>query len=341
MEKEALFYEIVKENYVKCNLCYRHCVIPNNRRGFCKARENKNGKLYAINYNKICSVAIDPIEKKPLFNYYPNSSVLSLATGGCNFSCKHCQNWQISQYPPDKILYNELYPNDIVNLANKYSCNGIAYTYTEPTIFYEIMKDTIDIINNSSDINIKNLYNVMVTNGYIEKEPLKQLGINGMNIDIKGNEKFYKDICFAHLETVLETAILAKKLGIHLEITNLIIPTYNDNIEDIKFIVEFVKNKLGKDTPLHFSAFYPTYKLTKVPPTPKETILLAKKIAEEEGLHYVYTGNIINGDENTYCPNCGEIVIKREKYNVININLIKENNIVKCGNCRTKLNIIL
>lgn len=333
---EALYYEKLDNDKVGCGTCHRHCIIVEGKRGFCKGRENQGGKLYAINYGKVCSAAIDPIEKKPLFHFYPSSSVFSIATGGCNFRCKHCQNWQISQFAPDEIPYTELYPKDIVNTTLNYKCNGIAYTYTEPTIFYELMHDTAMLAKKMG------LYNVMITNGYIEKEPLKNLNIDAMNIDIKGNERFYKEICLARLEPVLETCILAKKLGIHIEITNLIIPTYNDNIEDILGIIEFVKDNLGKETPLHFTRFHPDYKLTNVPPTPIETLVKARELAFEEGLKYVYVGNVPGYDgENTYCPNCGELLIKREGFVITNSNLDISSGIPRCPICGQKIDIII
>ena len=333
---EAMFYESMGDNKIKCNLRPRHCIIPEGKRGFCRGRENIRGILYAMNYGKICSAAIDPIEKKPLFHFYPGSSVFSIATGGCNFRCKHCQNWQISQFPPDELPYNEIYPKDIVETTLKYKCDGIAYTYTEPTIFYEIMHDTTNIARE------KGLYNVMVTNGYIEEEPLKHLKIDAMNIDIKGNEKFYKEICSAKLEPVLRTCIVAKKLGIHVEITNLIIPSYNDNMEDIRYIIEFVKDKLGKETPLHFTRFYPDYKLTDVPPTSVETLVEARELALEEGLKYVYVGNIpAHGGENTYCPNCGALLIDRTGFSIITNNLDISLGTPKCPECGEIIDIII
>lgn len=333
---EALYYEKLDNKKVRCGICHNHCIMVEGKRGLCKGRENRDGKLYAINYGKVCSAAIDPIEKKPLFHFYPSSSVFSIATGGCNFRCKHCQNWQISQFAPDKIPFTEMYPEDIVNASLNYKCDGIAYTYTEPTIFYELMYETTKLAKKNG------LYNVMITNGYIEEEPLKNLNIDAMNIDIKGNEKFYKEICFAKLEPVLETCIVAKKLGIHIEITNLIIPTYNDNIDDIRSIIQFVKDELGKETPLHFTRFYPDYKLTDVPPTPLETLAKARELGYEEGLKYVYVGNVPGyGGENTYCPNCGELLIKRDGFSITENNLDVSLGIPKCPKCNEKIDIVM
>jgi len=336
MLKEALFYESLENYMVKCNLCPKHCVIKPERRGVCKGRENIDGKLYSVNYGKLCATAVDPIEKKPLFNYRPGTSVFSIASAGCNFRCKHCQNWEISQAGPEDVPFSELSPEDVVSLAKNYRCEGIAYTYTEPTIFYEFMQDTIKVAKK------QNLFNVMVTNGYIEKEPLKKLGIDAMNIDIKGNSEFYKKICFAELEPVLETCILAKKLGIHVEITNLIVPTYNDNQKDIEFIVNFVKDELGADNPLHFTAFYPHYKLTDVSATSIETIKKARDIGIKSGLKYVYAGNVpFSSGYNTQCPKCNTVVVERFGYQKPSLNLDKTSKVLKCPNCGETINIIL
>lgn len=333
MLKEALFYENLENCKVKCNLCPKHCVISSGRRGICGGRENIDCKLYAVNYGKICATAVDPIEKKPLFNYKPGTSVFSIATAGCNFRCKHCQNWEISQSLPEDVPFSELTPEDVVDLAKNYLCEGIAYTYTEPTIFYEFMQETAKIAKNND------LFNVMVTNGYIEKEPLKKLSIDAMNIDIKGNSEFYKKICFAELEPVLETCILAKKLGIHVEITNLIVPTYNDNQKDIEFIINFVKDELGVDTPLHFTAFYPHYKLTSVPSTSIDVIKKARDMALNAGLNYVYAGNVpFSAGYDTYCPGCKSIVVDRFGYQKPKLHLDTSSKTPKCGR---KIDMIL
>jgi len=332
--REAMFYEKLDDNKVRCNICPRRCIIKEGERGFCWNRENINGTLYAVGYGKICSLAIDPIEKKPLFHFYPTSQVVSLATGGCNFRCLHCQNWTISQFPPDEIPYREMTPEEIVEVAIRYNCPGISYTYTEPTVYYEFMYDTSVVARE------KGLFNVMITNGYIEKEPLKALPVDAMNIDIKGNADFYKKVCKATIEPVLETCKLAKKLGIHVEITNLIVPGYNDNIDDLLFIIHFVRDELGKETPLHFSRFHPDYKLTDILPTPIETLEMARNLAIEEGLKYVYIGNVPGHEgENTYCPNCGALLIERYIFNAKIINLDVETG--RCKICGEKIDIIL
>ena len=332
---EAMYYEPLDDKRVRCTLCPRYCIIPPGRRGFCRCRENIDGKLYAINYGKVCSAAVDPIEKKPLYHFYPGSLAFSIATGGCNFRCKHCQNWEVSQVSPDRIIYNTLYPEDIVKMSLEYNCDGIAYTYTEPTVFYELMYDTVNIARREG------LYNVMITNGYINEEPLRNLKIDGMNIDIKGNERFYREVCNGSLEPVLRTAVLAKRIGIHVEITNLIIPTYNDNMEDILNLIHFVRDYLGRDTPLHFTRFFPRYKLLDIPPTPVEVLERARELALEEGLKYVYIGNVPGHEgENTYCPNCGTLLIDRSRFTTIVINIDRSSSFPRCPNCGEVVDIV-
>ena len=317
---------------VQCLLCPRHCIIPEGKRGFCWNRENINGKLYAVGYGKVCSLAIDPIEKKPLYHFYPGSSVLSLAIGGCNFRCLHCQNWEVSQTPPDKLVYREMSPEEVINLALYHKVPGLSYTYTEPTVYYEFMYDCSVLAKKYG------LFNTMVTNGYIEKEPLKALPVDAMNIDIKGNEKFYREVCKAELSPVLETCKLAKKLGIWVEITNLIVPRYNDNLDDILFIIDFVKS-LGRETPLHFTRFHPDYKLLDVPPTPIEVLEKARELAIEEGLKYVYVGNVPGHEgENTYCPNCKALLIERSLFGIKIVDLDLESK--RCLVCGEKIDII-
>ncbi len=330
--KEAMFYKRLNGK-VECLLCPRHCIIPEGKVGFCRNRKNINGKLYAIGYGKVCSLAIDPIEKKPLYHFYPGSKVLSLAIAGCNFRCLHCQNWEVSQASPLEVPYRELSPEEVVYIAKNYNSPGVCYTYTEPTVYYEFMYDTAKIARENG------LFNVMVTNGYIEENPLKSLPMDAMNIDIKGNEEFYKKICGAELEPVLRTCKLAKKLGIWVEITNLIVPGYNDNLEDILFIIEFVRDELGKETPLHFTRFHPDYKLLDVPPTPVEILEKARDLALQMGLKYVYIGNVPGHEgENTYCPKCGALLIKRDIFSIDIVNLDLKNKI--CLVCGEKIDII-
>jgi len=327
-----MFYKNLENKEVRCELCPHHCRIANFKRGICGVRENREGVLYTLVYGKAISYAVDPIEKKPLYHFYPGSNAFSLATVGCNLHCLYCQNSDISQFPEEQreIGGENFSPEEIVLLAKKNKCKIIAYTYTEPTIFFEYAYDTARLAVKEG------IKNVFVTNGFISEEALKKISpyLHAANVDLKSfSEDFYKKICGGHLKPVLKTLELMKKLGIWLEITTLIIPTLNDSEEEIKKIAEFIVN-LGKEIPWHLSRFYPYYKLTNIPPTPVNTLHQAREIGLETGLRYVYTGNI-PGDkgENTYCYNCGKILIKRYSYNIEKYNIEDG----KCKYCQTKI----
>lgn len=289
MEKVALFWKKLKGNVVQCQLCPHFCLIREGNRGKCNARENQKGKLISIVYGKPCSLSLDPIEKKPLFHFYPGSKTFSLATVGCNLSCKHCQNWEISQRDIKTVKYNEIPPEGIIRLCKDAESNIISFTYTEPTIFYEYM---LDIAKLAKKENIKC---VMVTNGFINPEPLKILleYIDAFNVDIKGmSEKFYEKICGAKLAPILEAIKIIHKSGRHLELTNLLIPGHNDSDKDIRKLVQWILDNLDKNVPLHFSAFYPCYQLINLQPTQPEKVIHAAEIAKEMGMKNVHTGNI-------------------------------------------------
>jgi len=340
MEREAKFWEVLEGKKVRCNLCRRHCIILPGRRGVCMVRENRDGKLISLSYGNVVSIAIDPIEKKPLFNFKPGTEVLSYSTMGCNFKCRYCQNWEISQALPEEVRYEEIPAEVLVEIALQYKTPGIAHTYTEPTIFYEYAFEVSKIAKE------KGLFNVWVTNGYIEKEPLKEIRpyLDAANIDLKAfNEKFYKDLCGGiELDEVLDSIKYWHKLGIHIELTNLIIPGWNDSFEEIRQMVKWIIENLGRDVPLHFTRFFPHYKMIETPITPLETLLEAYNIAKEEGLYYVYIGNVWpNKYENTYCYNCGELLIERDGYYIKKINLEKKGNRVICPTCGKRQNIIL
>jgi pyruvate formate lyase activating enzyme len=328
-EKEALYYKELKDNIVQCQLCPRFCTIKPGERGNCGVRQNINGKLYSLVYNKPCSVALDPIEKKPLFHFMPGQEALSIATVGCNLHCLHCQNWTISQAAPEEIPYMYLTPKEVILGAEKKDIKIISYTYTEPTVFYEYMFDIAKIAKKNK------IKNTMVTNGFINSEPSNELCkyIDGANVDVKGNEKFYEEVCGAKLGPVLESIKKMHEQGVWLEVTNLIIPGYNDNEKEIMKIVDFVKG-ISKDIPLHFSAFYPAYKMQRTGPTSKETIKNARETAMKH-LNYVYTGNISDEEgSTTFCPKCKKAVIKRNEFYAV-----VENNIVdgKCKFCNEKI----
>lgn len=321
MLKEASFYEKLDENRVRCKLCRHGCVITEGRRGICGVRENRSGILYSLVYGLPCSWHVDPIEKKPLFHFFPGSKAFSIATVGCNFHCLHCQNHDISQMSEDdrQVFGHTVSPLEAVEMAYKSGCKSISYTYTEPTIFYEYAYDTARLAKE------RGIYNNFVTNGYIQDEPLKAIlpYLDGANIDLKGfNEVVYRKICGADLNGVLDTIRLYKRLGIWIEITTLIIPGWNDSEDEIGGIARFIKNDLGAETPWHVSAFYPTHRLTDAPRSPHSTLHRARQIGIDEGLRYVYEGNIPGSDgENTYCYNCKKLIIRRYGYSIIEYNI--------------------
>lgn len=328
--KEALFYNREAGHKVRCSLCRFNCLIEDNKRGICRVRENRGGTLYSLVYGKIIAEHVDPIEKKPLFHVLPGSKSYSIATMGCNFRCHHCQNYTISQVEETEIIPgDEQSPENIIRKAIATDCRSIAYTYTEPTVFYEFAYDTARLAKNSG------LLNIFVSNGYISKEALSEIApyLDAANIDLKGfTEKFYRDIVHARLSEVLDSIIEYRKHGIWVELTTLIIPGLNDNEEELRGIASFIVNNLGADTPWHVTQFYPTYQLNDRPRTPVITLRRAREIGKEAGLRYVYEGNVPGeGGENTWCPSCSTMLIERYGY------LIRSNRILKgsCPICET------
>ena len=310
---------------VQCDLCPRRCRVSKGKRGFCRVRENREGKYYSLVYGNPCAVHLDPIEKKPFFHVLPSTTSFSLATVGCNFQCKFCQNWEISQAFPEDVYNYDVSPEMIVKKAKEVGAHSVAYTYVEPTIFYEYMVDICQLVKKAG------LLNVCHSNGFINPEPLKNLCnvMNAANIDLKGfTETFYRDLCSGELTPVLETLKTLKKEKVHLEITNLLIPTQNDDLSVLKEMCQWVKKELGADTPIHFSRFYPLYKLRSLPPTPVSTLEKARNAALSTGLEYVYIGNIPGHEgEHTFCPKCKKMIIQRIGY------MIGENHL-KGGKCQ-------
>ncbi len=313
---------------VRCELCPTECVLKDYEIGACRVRINRGGVLYSLVYGRPCAVAIDPVEKKPFYHFLPGSRTFSIATAGCVLGCKFCQNWQISQANPEDTENIVLMPDDVVRRAIFYGTRVITYTYTEPTVFYEYMLDTSIIAKRYS------LKNTMHTCGYINEEPLRELAkyLDAVDVDLKAfTEDFYNRICGGRLRPVLNTLLILKEEGVWLEITNLIIPTLNDDMNEIKKMCVWIRDNLGESVPLHFSRFFPQYRLKNLPPTPFETLKKAREVAMETGIKYVYIGNIRSDAENTFCPHCKRLVIKREGYTV------RENNIINsrcrfCGN---------
>ncbi|MFQ6039269.1 MAG: AmmeMemoRadiSam system radical SAM enzyme [Candidatus Poribacteria bacterium] len=330
--KEAMLYEKLTDNGVQCKLCNHRCKIPDSKRGACAVRENRSGTLYSLVYGKMIASHLDPIEKKPLYNFYPGTTSYSIATVGCNFRCQNCQNADISQMPRDlgRIICQDYAPKDVVSDAIRAKARTIAYTYTEPTIFFEY---AYDIAKLATEKGIKNIF---VTNGYMTAEALKTINpyLDAANVDLKSfSDEFYRKNCGARLDPVLESLKLMKQLGIWVEVTTLIIPTMNDSAEELRQIAEFILS-LGPETPWHISAFHPTYKLTRLPRTPVETLHKARKIGLDVGLRYVYCGNVPGDEgENTYCYNCEKILIKRFGYRILKYQ-IKE---AKCPYCGAKI----
>ncbi len=331
--KLADFYEEEKDGKVRCTLCPHFCLISRGKRGICSVRENRDGKLYTLVYGKLIAAHIDPVEKKPLFHFLPGSRTFSIATPGCNFKCSFCQNWEISQMVEDMLIRTEeVSPEEIVEASLRRGCKSLSYTYTEPVVFFEYM---LEIAKVAKKNNFKNMFH---SNGFIEEEPLKEIinYLDAANIDLKFfNEKNYKEISSGSLEPVLRTLKILNDCNVHLEITNLVIPTLNDNMEEIRRMINWIIENLGDSIPIHFSCFFPTYKLTNLPPTPVSTVEKARELAMKEGMKYVYVGNVPRGHkgENTYCSNCNELLIKRWGYS------IQENNIKngKCPKCKTKI----
>jgi pyruvate formate lyase activating enzyme len=326
--KEAMFYEKLGDGKVRCFLCAQHCIISPGKRGICAVRENIEGTLYSLVYGKIVAHHIDPIEKKPLFHFYPGSRSYSIATVGCNFRCLHCQNYDISQYPkiyPD-IPGEEMSPEEVVRDAEISGCQSISYTYTEPTIFFEFAYDCARLAHE------KGIKNVFVSNGYTSPEATRAIApyLDANNIDLKGDDNFYKKVAGARLQPVLDTIKLMKELGVWVEVTTLIIPAYNDSEDFLKWVSEFIKS-IDPAMPWHVTQFYPTYKLTDQPRTPISTLRKAREIGLKAGLRYVYEGNVPGeGGENTYCPKCGELLIERFGFSLTKIQM-KNASCPKCG----------
>jgi pyruvate formate lyase activating enzyme len=311
---DALWFERLEDKAVRCKLCPRECVVADEERGYCGVRENRGGQYRTLVYGALCSLNIDPIEKKPLFHYLPGTTALSVATAGCNMECKFCQNWNVSQYRPEQVESIVVPPENLVRTAVARRCASIAYTYTEPVVFSEYVHDT------AAAGRKQGVGSVFISNGFIQEAPLRELCryLTAVKIDLKAfTEKFYADQCAGKLAPVLATLEVLKDVGMHTEVVVLIIPTLNDSVEEVTAMAKWLVSHLGPDVPVHFSRFHPIYRVNNLPPTPVETLDRARKISMDAGLHYVYVGNVpFNAGESTYCPSCSKVVIKRIGYNI-------------------------
>lgn len=329
--RKALYFKNIDKETVQCLLCPNQCVIAEGERSPCLVRENRKGELYTLVFGNPCAVHIDPIEKKPFFHVLPQARAFSLATAGCNFHCKNCQNWEISQYPPEET--NNLYypPEKIAEEAQATGCEVVSYTYTEPSIFYEYMLETAKLVKE------KNLLNTMHSNGYLNEKPLREVAtyLGAANIDLKSiSPDFYDEVCDGELRPVLRTLEILKEEGVFLEITHLVISGLNDREAEFKKLCRWIKNNLGEETPVHFSRFYPMYRLNNLPPTPVPTLEKARQIALDNGLLFAYIGNVPGHPaESTYCPSCGRTLIKRTGFTVEEYHLNKS----ACEYCKKKI----
>ena len=319
--KEARFYDKQAYRKIKCKLCPRECVIDDRERGYCGVRENRGGTYYTLVHSRVVTAHVDPIEKKPFFHFLPGTVAFSIATAGCNVNCKMCQNWEISQSRPEQVASQYVPPNDLAGLAQQNRCPSIAYTYSEPVVFYEYVRDAADAGH------AQGIKSVVVTGGFIQQDPLKKLcpGVDAIKVDLKSfSEKYYKEVVNGELKPVLEALVTMRRLGMWTEIVYLVVPTLNDSDAEFRGLAGWIKSNLGVDVPVHFSRFHPEYLLKNLPPTPLETLERAKAIADAEGLHYVYLGNVPGHPaESTYCPKCHRVVIGRVGLTVQEVHLRK------------------
>lgn len=313
---------------VTCELCPKSCRMSPGEAGDCRARVNLDGRLCAVTYGFPCAMHVDPVEKKPLYHFLPGTRTFSLAAAGCNLHCLNCQNWEISQGDPERVPAYHVLPSALPGMAEKYRCRSLSYTYTDPVAFYEYTLDSCRAARAAG------LRNVMVSAGYINKRPLRELCgyLDAANIDLKSmSDRFYREVCFGTLKPVQEALVEIRERGVMLEITNLVIPTLNDSDDDLRKLSAWIKSALGAETPLHFSRFHPRYRMRELPPTPEETLKRAREIGLSEGLKYVYAGNVTMPEWSaTRCPGCGGELIARSGLAVLSMRL-KNGTCPDCG----------
>jgi pyruvate formate lyase activating enzyme len=327
-----MFYDRLSEKRVRCRLCPWRCTVEPNERGRCGARENQSGTYYTMVYGKACATRLDPVEKVPLHHVKPGIKTLAIATAGCNLDCKFCQSWQMAQSRPEDVQCATLTPKQVVEMAKSQGCAAIAYTYTEPVNFIEY---TLDV---AAEARKAGLFNLCHTAGYVNEEPLRHLcsKMDAFNVDLKGfTEEFYKDVCAVRLEPVLQTLkFIANNTDRMLEVTYLVLPTLNDDENMVRQMCQWMVKELGNEVPLHFSRFFPQYKLKNLPATPIKTLEAVRKVAYESGLLYLYVGNVPgHAGESTYCPRCGTRLVWRVGYKVQQVAL----NRGRCPKCRTQV----
>ena len=329
--REVDFYHPLPDGDVACGICPNNCVLSENDRSICRSRVNKGGKLYTLAYGNPCAVNLDPIEKKPLFHFHPRSQALSIAATGCNFRCLNCQNWQISQVKPEAVRHYDLFPMAVVQKAIENQAASIAYTYSEPTTYFEYMLDTATIARKEG------IYNLWVSNGFINPKPLQALCkvLDAANVNLKSfSDAVYRKLNGGRLKPVLETFKAMHDQGVHFEMTTLVVPGYVDDPEMIKSMCEWILENLGPNHPLHFLRFFPRYKLDRLPPTPVAKLTEFRNLAMKLGIRYVYVGNVPGHEGNhTYCHNCGRLLIKRTGYHIPEYNLNDD----VCKFCNTKI----
>jgi pyruvate formate lyase activating enzyme len=324
---EALHYEKLEHKKIRCTLCPRECVIDDLERGYCGVRENRDGTYYTLVHSRPCTYHADPIEKKPLFHFHPGTLAYSIATAGCNVNCKMCQNWEISQARPEQIRSLYMPPKKVASMAADSGCRSIAYTYSEPIVFFEYMMDSARAGHE------RDVLSVVVTGGYITEKPLRELcrAVDAIKVDLKAySEQFYRDIVNGTMQPVLDALVTMRAAGVWTEIVYLVVPTLNDGDDEFRGLARWIRANLGVDVPVHFTRFHPQYLLKNLPPTPVKTLERAKEIADAEGLRYVYLGNVPgHSAESTYCPGCGRAVIGRLGYTIQSIDIEKG----ACGHC--------
>jgi pyruvate formate lyase activating enzyme len=329
---EARFYQKLPDRRIQCQLCPRACIVGDTKRGSCGVRENRGGTFYTLVHSRVCAAHVDPIEKKPLFHYLPGTNAFSIATAGCNVHCKFCQNWEISQSRPEDLPSEYAPPERIAEMARAYGCPTIAYTYSDPIVFSEFLMDTADAGHEAG------VRSIVVSNGYMQQDALRQTygKMDAVKIDLKAfTDSFYAKIVTGELKPVLDSLVTLRQMGKWIEIVYLVLPTLNDSDVELRGLAAWIKTNLGPDVPLHFTQYHPGYLLKNLPVTPVSTLERAKAIADAEGLHYVYIGNVPGHPaQNTYCPHCHSLLVERAGFVASRMLILKDGT---CPSCQHRI----